>query len=274
MFNMACPIGPYDPYCFERRKCAHFSFCSRYDRKYEPFKDHHFRSCSNWRKGQPRTVPLKTTLVATGYPLENWIIKRCRRIDIKWPGTSKQARDDDEEEDGEECGEDGEEYEEMTEDPLEGNDIGNSNTAMERGTNNASAVFHNRSIESPSFSELHLAGDGACVQDRYLEDNVPKISPQKNNLLRVQSKSFSKQMDLQITAENDDSEEKNRDAEIQVDILERQPQSPEKKLEFSVEPPIPRQRQSALKRIFNISSVIKTGIGSNHETTLVPLQKS
>lgn len=264
MFNMACPIGPCDPYCFERRKRAHFPFCARYDRRYEPFKDHCFRSCPDWRKGQPRTVPLKTTLVATGYPPENWIIKRCRRIDIKWPGTPKPARGDDdgEEEDEGECGEDGEECEEMAENPCGADEIGNSNTGMERGTNNASAVFPSRNMESPSFSELHLAGDGACVQDGYLEENVPKLPLQKGNLLRVHSNSsLNEKTDLQITAENNDSEEKNRDVEIQVDIRERRPKSPEKELEFSVEqPPIPQQKRSALKRIFNsISSMIKTG---------------
>ncbi|VDK20102.1 unnamed protein product [Taenia asiatica] len=259
---MACLVGPHDSYRFERRNRAHFPFCSRYDRQYEPFKDRCFRSCPDWPKGKPRTVPLKTTLVATGYPPENWITKRCRRIDIKWPGTPKPARDDDEEEeDEEECGEDGEECEEMAEDPCGADEIGNSNMGMERGTNNASAVSPNRNLESPSFSELHLAGDGTCVKDAYLEANIPKLPLQENNLLPVHSiSSLNKKTYLQITAVNYDSEEKNRNAEIQVDIRKRQPQSPEKKLKFSVEQlPIPRQKQSALKRIFNnISSIIKS----------------
>ncbi|EUB63054.1 hypothetical protein ECG_04773 [Echinococcus granulosus] len=265
---MACPVGPYDQYCFERRKCVHFSFCSRYDKQSEPPKDRCFRGCSDWRKRQPRTVPLKTTLVATGYPPENWIVKRCRRTDIKWPGTSKPVKGegDEDEEDGEEC-------EEMMEDPCEaGMDF-----EGERGTNNASAVSPNRNMESPSFSELHMAGDGTCAKDGYLEENVLKLPPQENNLLRMHSNSsLNEKTDLQFKVENYDNVGKNREVEIQVDIRERQLHSPEKKLEPSVkQPPILRQKQSALKRIFNnISSIIKTGSWSNHESTLVPLQNS
>ncbi|VDD79158.1 unnamed protein product [Mesocestoides corti] len=83
----AGPLGAHGLICMKGYQGNHLPFCAKYDGE---------NCCSRrcgWSFGQPRFLPLSTRCAATSYPAENWIIRRCLRKEIKWPGTPSKAND-------------------------------------------------------------------------------------------------------------------------------------------------------------------------------------
>ena len=271
---MACPIGAYNTPLFVKGNSVHYSFCSKNSNPCGFPKTICYQSCNEWKLGQPRTVPLKTTLVATSYPPENWIIRRCSRAEVKWPLTPKPApileeecEEEEEEETAEECEEEEceEEAEECEECDVEcEGEINRSNIEThqasveeyrtkaqleyseeeirleeERGTNNASAMLFNRDTESPSFSELEAVGDGIRNRQSNHKKNAagkPQINTSPSEKLRQYNGNSS-----------DDSVKERRDVEIQVAIHEQVLSS--RSAELTLSSPL-RKKRNVLKRIF------------------------